>query len=474
MTQPTPTILALIAQPLVNDAGQPQVRLDIEGEVRYIRQRLGDLRCAAELHVAIATPDNLLRLLTHRHFDVLHFSGHGGQDVLAFEDGRGGLYPLTPEQLQRLLLPGGQIPFHLAFLSACHSASLAEALAEAGVPHVVAIDCARPVLDVAATAFARAFYPALLSGRPLTEAFEIGCAAVNTDATLRRLGLRLNQKDLAALEEAKFLLLPQDGQHTTSLFSDLLPGELVYVAPQITPHNLVARPPTFTGREQELHTLANYMLDHRLTTVTGMGGMGKTELAREAGRWLAERCFFPQGITFVELRGLTEAVATRARIAAALQLPVERMVSDQALASALCGQERLLILDDLDEVVNYDRRGMRALLKTLLDHAAPLHLLLTSREAPRGLPEKLYPLLRLKPDEALRLFLTWAGLSRDDLPGTLDDLAAVLDFLDGYPLAIVLAAPLLAGYSLAELLRQLQQAQEQALADPTLSPEEQD
>jgi hypothetical protein len=40
---PPPTILALVARPLINDAGQPQARLAIEGEVRQLCERLGDL-----------------------------------------------------------------------------------------------------------------------------------------------------------------------------------------------------------------------------------------------------------------------------------------------------------------------------------------------------------------------------------------------------------------------------------------------
>ena len=58
--------------------------------------------------------------------------------------------------------------------------------------------------------------------------------------------------------------------------------------------------------------------------------------------------------------------------------------------------------------------------------------------------------------------------------GEQDDLVAVLNFLDGWPLALVLAAPLLAGYSLAELRRRLEAEREQLLAEPGLPPEARD
>jgi hypothetical protein len=467
--QSTPTMLVLVSRPLVDEHGRPLARLDLEGEIKLLRERLGDLDRAVEVQVQFATTDALLRwLLPPQDFDILHFSGHGGDGRLAFEDGRGMAHLVTGEDLRRLIGVAARPPT-LAFLSACRSGSLADALVQTGVPHVIVIDAKASVLDPAATAFARVFYPALLAGRPLRQTFDDGLTAIRTDSDLHHLGLILEEPGLAAEEEAKFLLLPEGADHSAPLFPPTLSrGELQVHYPATTRHNLPARPETFTGRQRELHDLLEQVLDHRLVTMTGLGGMGKTTLAQEAGRWLAERGYFPDGITFVDLRELTELSGIRARTAEAAGLELSVAASDGGLAHALAGR-RLLILDDLDRAAA-DPRGLADLLRTLCDYAAPAHLLLTTRERVSGPAPKQVPLGRLEDDEARSLFLFLANLAHDRITGYQRDLAAILAFLDGWPQAITLAARLLADYGgdLTWLRTQLETAKDQALTDPLI------
>ncbi len=477
MTMPTsiPAILALVSAPLVDLGGEPVDRLDMDRELAALGSWLGEPGRAVDLTVEWAETERLQRALLRRPFDLLHFTGHGGKRALAFEDGRGGLQPLTADYLTELVCPGGRPAFRLAFLSACHSGALADALLAAGVPHVVAVDPEETVLDPAAAAFARAFYAALLAGASVAAAFAQGQTSVRNDATLYRWGVERGMPALGAQEAAKFRLLPapeEGGDHSAPLFPPgLPPGAVSRHDPPASPHRLGPRPETFTGRQRELHRLVNYALDNRLTVLRGMGGMGKTELARQAGRWPAERGHFPAGIGWADLREVDDLTLLRARLAEAAGLSAEAARSDRDLAAALAGDHRLLILDDLDAAVRGDLPGLRCLLEAICQAGGP-HLLLTTRERLGGRPPaQAMPLGRLADDEAARLFLELARRACPDRRVYPADLRAVLEFLDGWPLALVLAAPLLADYSLAELLRRLQAEKEKLLADPLLPPE---
>ena len=115
----TPAILALVSAPLVNLRGQPVDPLDAGRELADLEGWLREPGQAVELYVEWAETERLQRALLRRRFDVLHYTGHGNRDALAFEDGRGGLHRLSSRNLADLVCPGGELVFRLAFLSAC-------------------------------------------------------------------------------------------------------------------------------------------------------------------------------------------------------------------------------------------------------------------------------------------------------------------------------------------------------------------
>jgi hypothetical protein len=421
MTQPVPTILALASAPLADLGRNPVPALDIRRELDDLEQWLRASGRAVELHIEWAETGRLQRALLVRRFDLLHYSGHGSTGSLAFEDGCGGLQALGTRQLADLVCPGGQPAFRLAFLSACHSGSMAQALVDVGIPHVVAVDKKEALSDRAAAAFAPAFYTALLTGRSVAVAFAEGQKAVRTDPDLYRMGLDSLDPLLAEREALKFRLMPEPSPpsggsveagpdvHDTPLFPKSLdPGAPTRYDPPASPHGLGPRPETFTGRQRELHELVNDVLHHRLTLLTGMGGMGKTELARQAGRWLAARGHFPGGIGWCDLHGVTDLAVIRARVAGAASLQAEVAASDETLSAALAagGHGHLLILDDLDEAFRCTLLGLRGLLEAIYNAGGP-HLLLTSRERPRRRPPvRIRRLGRLAPARPWRSFWT--------------------------------------------------------------------
>ncbi|HZX67647.1 MAG TPA: helix-turn-helix domain-containing protein, partial [Candidatus Elarobacter sp.] len=182
-----------------------------------------------------------------------------------------------------------------------------------------------------------------------------------------------------------------------------------------TSHNLPFPLTTFYGREDELRALIAGVVERRVTTITGVGGVGKTRLAIEAAWKLLER--FPDGVHLVELAPLSDGDLVSSRIAAAFGLPAQTgQLAGDLWIDALRDRQVLLVLDNCEHVLESVCRTTERLLQRCPD----LRVLATSREALRVPGERV---LRLQP-------LTLSGAN--DTPGDLGgrDGPAVSLFLD--------------------------------------------
>ena len=83
-----------------------------------------------------------------------------------------------------------------------------------------------------------------------------------------------------------------------------------------TPGNLRPQTTSFIGREAELAEVEEALKAHRLVTLTGVGGVGKTRLATEVAARLADE--FPDGVWFFELAAVTDPAAVPDAVAAVL------------------------------------------------------------------------------------------------------------------------------------------------------------
>ncbi len=232
-------------------------------------------------------------------------------------------------------------------------------------------------------------------------------------------------------------------------------------------HDLPLELSSFVGRKRELVQLQRSLDEHRLVTLTGTAGCGKTRLAL---RIVAERVArYPLGAWFVDLAPLKDEMLVAPAIASALGLREKagQSVMD-TVAARLAGGRALLVLDNCEHLVAACAR----LADELLRRCPQLSLLATTREAldvdgecvlyvpalPLPDRERVTSLARLATNDAVHLFLDRAHAARPDFELTNENapfVIAICRSLDGIPLAIELAASRLVILSVADLLDRL-------------------
>jgi predicted ATPase/class 3 adenylate cyclase len=228
-----------------------------------------------------------------------------------------------------------------------------------------------------------------------------------------------------------------------------------------SPGNLRPATTSLIGRESEVAELQAVVKAHRLVTLTGVGGVGKTRLAVEVAARLADE--FPDGVWFFELAAVTDPAAIPDAVAAVLGITQQpgKTVSE-SVAAALAGRVRLLVIDNCEHVLD----AAADLIEAILAHSATVRILATSREG-LGVPdEQVWPVRSLDAasgidSAAVSLFVERAqGIAPSFSMLDGDESAAVTEIcqrLDGIPLAIELAASRMASMTASEVRDRLDQ-----------------
>ena len=221
--------------------------------------------------------------------------------------------------------------------------------------------------------------------------------------------------------------------------------------------NLPALASDLVGRADELADLHELVGGHRLVTVVGPAGVGKTRAAIEVGRGL-ERA---GGVWLVRLDGADASTSLPRLVAETLEVAG----GEVRLVDRFAGTDAVLLLDNCEHVVD----AAADLVARLLDAAPGLSVLATS-QVPLGLPGEVVRALEPLPTaDAVALFRARAASARRG-SAVEDETAAVVEevcrALDGLPLAIELAAARVRSLSVQEIARRLDD-RFSLLRDPT-------
>jgi predicted ATPase len=238
------------------------------------------------------------------------------------------------------------------------------------------------------------------------------------------------------------------------------------LAPPPTPTNLPAPTSDLIGRHVEIGEVIGLVADHRIVTLTGTGGIGKTRLALEVARHLLPQ--FADGVWIGELASLSDPQLVAVTVAAALGLElISGSVSPERIAAALGAKHIMLVLDNCEHVIDAAAGMVEALLRA--NPAA--RVIATSREPLRAESERLYrvPPLAVPADDApllqdvlqqgaaalfvARVQATDPHFSPDRRAAAA--IAAICRRLDGIPLAIELAAARASTLGVRELASRL-------------------
>jgi predicted ATPase/DNA-binding SARP family transcriptional activator len=201
------------------------------------------------------------------------------------------------------------------------------------------------------------------------------------------------------------------------------------------------------GRDAELADLTRLSTDHRLVTLVGPGGVGKTRLALEVARTTSAA--LTHGACLVELAPVGDPETVDAAITAALGFP-----DPSRLAAMIGDHELLIVLDNCEHVI----ARAATVAEDLLRRCPRLRLLATSREGLRVGGEVVWPVPPLAADDAVALFLARSVAAGARVEHTAEHLACVAEIcarLDGLPLAIELAAARTRAFPAHQILSRL-------------------
>ncbi|MGI9544269.1 MAG: adenylate/guanylate cyclase domain-containing protein, partial [Cyclobacteriaceae bacterium] len=216
------------------------------------------------------------------------------------------------------------------------------------------------------------------------------------------------------------------------------------------PNNLPIPATRFFGREKELKQVKALLTKHRLVSLLGSGGCGKTRLAIETASQSVE--LFPDGVWFVGLATVTNLELVAGTLAETLHINPEKDQSiEETIANRISNKNMLLVVDNCEHLIDECARIMNV----LLGYTVEPRMLITSREALNISGEATYRIPTLPVPKApagldeilgfdsVQLFRDRVLMNKPDFEldtNNSESVSAICQKLDGIPLAIEMAA----------------------------------
>jgi len=228
--------------------------------------------------------------------------------------------------------------------------------------------------------------------------------------------------------------------------------EIPPVEEETTKNNLPSQLTTFIGREKEMQIVKELISEHRLVTLTGAGGCGKTRLAIEVATKFVKD--YKDGVWFVDLAPIAAGDLVDKEIMEVLEI---KEAPDQPIMDTLVEQIKaknmLIILDNCEHLI----MECAEVAEKLLQSVTGLKILATSREAlcVQGVkvwrvpsltlidPKSIIDVVHARDSEAVLLFTDRARLNNPEFelePDNVNEVVTICNKLDGIPLAVELVA----------------------------------
>ncbi len=216
--------------------------------------------------------------------------------------------------------------------------------------------------------------------------------------------------------------------------------------------NLPTNASSFVGRDGDVQQISTVLREHRLVTLIGTGGVGKTRLALFVGSQLLHK--YPDGVWFCELAPANDPGSVAAVLAADLGLGQGENAPEDLLLERLLHKRCLIVLDNCEHLLS----AVSALVDRISRNCPMTSIIATSR-TPLGVHGERA--VRVEPltsggnnSPAVKLFLDRAHAARNGAEfgsESMDSIESICTHLDGLPLAIELAAARTRSMSPAEI-----------------------